>query len=118
MQINTVLLLITAALAAGLLVYYQYYFRSKRGGGKRNLMAFFRFIALFASLLLLINPEIRQETIALEKRKLLLVSDNSASLVYTAADTVLLKALKEFKEADLNERFDLQQYNFTNRIQI
>jgi hypothetical protein len=118
MQINTVLLLIAAALAAGLLVYYQYYFRSKRGGGKRNIMAIFRFIALFASLLLLINPEIRQESVALEKRKLLLVSDNSASLVYTAADTVLLKALKEFKEADLDERFDLQQYSFTNRIEI
>ncbi|MCE2612089.1 VWA domain-containing protein [Flavobacteriaceae bacterium D16] len=118
MQINTVLLLIAAALAAGLLVYYQYYFRSTRGRGKRHLMAIFRFIALFASLLLLINPEISKESIQLEKRKLLLLSDNSASLGYTRVDTTLLNALDKIKEAGLDNRFDVQRYNFTDRLQI
>ena len=81
-------------------------------------MAIFRFIALFASLLLLINPEISKESIQLEKRKLLLLSDNSASLGYTRADTTLLNALDNIKEAGLDNRFDVQRYNFTDRLQI
>ncbi|MCX2719545.1 VWA domain-containing protein [Lentiprolixibacter aurantiacus] len=116
MQINTVLLLILAALATGLLVYYQYYFRSDRRGMRHNLMAAFRFIALFATLVLLINPEIDQQTIQLEKRKLILVSDHSSSISHSGADTILKQALEQLKQADLARQFDLRQFGFADQL--
>ncbi|MDX1315109.1 MAG: hypothetical protein R3356_06375 [Eudoraea sp.] len=114
MQINTVLLVIVAALAAGLLVYYQYYYRSKRTGTREHLMAAFRFIALFAALLLLINPEIRQESITLEKRKLFLLSDNSSSIIYSGADSALVDVLGQLRQADLEDQFDILHFGFSD----
>ena len=82
----------------------------------QHVMAAFRFLALFAALLLLINPQINQETIRLEKRKLLLVSDNSSSLDYSGADTVLLQTLDEIKQEDLASQFDIRQFAFSDQL--
>ena len=116
MQINTVLLVMLAALAAGLLVYYQYYFGTKRRGSRQHAMAAFRFIALFAALLLLINPEINQESVQIEKRKLLLVSDNSSSLDYSGADTLLIETLDKLNQNELANQFDIRLFSFSDQL--
>ena len=117
MQIKTVLLLIVAAIAAGGLVYYQYYFKSKMTDGRRHLLAFLRFIAVFTILLLLINPKISTETVQLEKRKLLVVSDNSSSLQFSGVDATLRDWIGKLNLSALNERFDLRFYRFARQLQ-
>ncbi len=117
MQIKTVLLLIVAAIAAGGLVYYQYYFKSKFSDQKRHLLAFLRFITVYCILLLLINPQIQRETVELEKRKLLVLSDNSTSLKYSGADTTLRDWIAELDLPAVTDRFDLRYYRFARQLQ-
>ncbi len=116
MQIKTVLLLVLAALASGGLVYYQYYAKSKLTGSKRNLLAFLRFAAVFTILLLLINPQISSESVQLEKRKLLVVSDNSTSLQYSGSDTTVRDWIRELDQPAINDRFDLRYYSFARQL--
>lgn len=117
MQIKTVLLLIVAAIAAGGLVYYQYYFKSKVTGSRRHLLAFLRFVAVFTILLLLINPQIISETVQQEKRKLLVLSDNSMSMQYSGADTAVRDWINKLDLPDIDNRFDLRFYRFARQLQ-
>ncbi|MBT8178480.1 MAG: VWA domain-containing protein, partial [Eudoraea sp.] len=84
---------------------------------RRHLLAFLRFIAVFTILVLLINPKMSTETVHLEKRKLLVVSDNSSSLQYSETDTAVRDWIKKLDLPAIIDRFDLRYYRFAKQLQ-
>ena len=77
------------------------------------LLSFLRFIALFCTFLLLINPKFSKNTYSIEKPNLILLVDNSSSIA-TAGDTTLLKnAIATLKgNTKLQDQFNVEQYHF------
>lgn len=102
---------LSAALSLGL-VWLQYFFRSGKVS-HRGWLATLRFIAVFALLLLLVDPSMERTEVFTEKFRLLLLYDNSASI----QDSLSNKAMAEVREvleqdAALRDRFEVETYAF------
>lgn len=92
-----------------------YGYKSKQTGALRWVFGTLRFITLFSILLLIINPKFKSETYTIEKPKLPILVDNSASvgeLNQKENVSALLQKLKENRE--LNDKFDVSYYSFGN----
>ena len=90
-----------------------YGYRSKQKGSLQWILGALRFVTLFSILLLLINPKFKSETYTIEKPKLPILIDNSASVVameQTENVTLLLQKIRE--NTALNDKFDLIYYSF------
>jgi len=90
-----------------------YGYKTKYSKSLRWIFGVLRFITLFLLLVLLINPKFKSETYSIEKPKLPVIVDNSASIVelkQTDNVSALLEKLKSNKE--LNEKFDLSFFSF------
>jgi hypothetical protein len=113
MQIQTVLLILLSAIAALALVLFQYYYKNKRKGKLQLILSFLRFLAIFGSLLLLINPKFTNNEYTLEKTNLVLLTDNSSSI--TPEDKALtIKNLSSLNDntAAISANFDIINYSF------
>ncbi len=113
MQIQTVLFILLAAIVALALVLFQYYYKNKRKGQLYIVLSFLRFIAIFATLLLIINPKFVKNQYQVEKANLVMLTDNSSSI--KAADSAkVLSLLGRFTsgETEVNDRFNIVQYSF------
>ncbi|MCM4171033.1 hypothetical protein DHD32_06055 [Arenibacter sp. TNZ] len=112
MQIQTVLYILLAALVALALVLFQYYYKNKRKGKLQVVLSFFRFLSIFGTLLLIVNPKFVKKEYSLEKANLVLLTDNSTSI--TTQDKSQVSAnLTSLKNNDfLSERFNIVNYNF------
>lgn len=118
MQTTTVLLLVLAALLSFALAWYQYLFKKKQNALNRTL-ALLRFALLFCLGLLLIGPEFSQNTNYVEKAKLVVAVDNSASIATVGGDAQARQLFNELKdEVSLAEKFSLDTYTFTDALQI
>ncbi|MCM4152502.1 hypothetical protein DHD05_12940 [Arenibacter sp. N53] len=113
MQIQTVLFILLAAIVALALVLFQYYYKTQRKGKLQVVLSFLRFLALFGTLLLLINPKFTSERYSLEKANLVLLTDNSTSITPEDKSQVIsnLASLKN-KASPLSEKFNIVNYNF------
>lgn len=82
----------------------------------RWLLAFLRFIALTVVLILLLNPILHFKNSRLEKPALLILTDNSLSMVQTGEEgskTELMETIsKQFKSDDISKDFELIEHNF------
>tara|TARA_R100000479_G_scaffold70100_3_gene33824 strand:- start:124584 stop:126551 length:1968 start_codon:yes stop_codon:yes gene_type:complete len=90
-----------------------YGYKNKYSKSLRWTFGVLRFITLFSLLVLLINPKFKSETYSIEKPKLPVLVDNSASIMeLRQSDNVsaLLENLKNNQE--LNEKFDLSFFSF------
>jgi len=118
MEIQTVLLIVLAAMAALTVVFFQYFYKNPRKGSLKVILAGLRFIALFCALLLLINPKFTKHDYFLEKANLVLLVDDSESMVHaTDKDSIVDKVNQIVHDEKLRERFDIQQYAFGSQIQ-
>ncbi len=118
MAVNTILYIILAGIVALLLALFQYKFKVKSMSKQHMLFAFLRFLSIFLVLLLLINPKFEQLNTVTEKPKLLVVTDNSESVVHLEQDANARKVRSFFKtDTDLNASFDIQYYTFGNVLQ-
>lgn len=111
---NTINLLLTfsAVLTAGLIVYYQYFFKQKisRFSG---VLALLRFISILGVLILLINPKFEQRITEVIKPKLLMASDNSASISHLGSAEQMINLRDQFiRDDELNDRFDISDFVF------
>lgn len=113
MQIQTVLFLLLAAIVALALVLFQYYYKSKRRGKLQVILSFLRFLAIFGTLLLFINPKFKKNEYTLEKTNLVLLADNSTSMISKDKAQVIsdLSSLRKKAEA-LSEKFNILNYRF------
>lgn len=76
-------------------------------------LALLRFVAIFATAVLLINPKITRTHYSLEKKDLVLAVDNSLSIQNLQADSSVQRAVGELKNnAELRERFEVQSFSF------
>ncbi len=114
MQTTTVLLIVLAALVSFAIAWYQYLYRKKQDFLNRTL-AVLRFGLLFCLGLLLIGPEFTKNRNYVEKTKLVVAVDNSASIVTVGGDEHAKRLFEELKvETALAEKFSLDSYTFTD----
>lgn len=115
MSTETILYIILAGVVSIALAVFMYGYRSKQTGSLRWVFGILRFITLFSILLLIINPKFKSETYTIEKPKLPVLIDNSASIGELGQKenvSALLQKLKENNE--LNDKFDVSYYSFGN----
>ncbi|MCP4975507.1 MAG: VWA domain-containing protein [Maribacter sp.] len=119
MQTTTVLLIILAAVTALLIVLFHYFYRSKTRGRQRLLLSFLRFLALFSTFLLLVNPKFTKKDFSLEKTNLLVLSDNSSSIKNIGAEGQVNSILQKiFTTNQLLDKFNIEQYHFGINIGV
>ena len=113
MTTNTVLLILLSLGIAFAVSFYQYLYKAKSRSKATLLLAFLRFLSVFALLLLLINPIISRKTIETIKTPLPIVIDNSASMADLKSDKEAFALFEKLKEnSALNEKFEVQTYQF------
>lgn len=118
MTTNTILLLLLSLLIAGSLSFFQYFYKAKTKSKVNLVLAFLRFLSIFGILLLLINPIISRKTLETIKTPLPIVVDNSSSIVDLKSKETSLELYKKLSQnKDLQDKFDLQSYQFDNEFQ-
>ena len=106
-----------AFLAAALLVYFHYFFKEKKSSATIYL-ALLRFLSLSGIFFLLINPKIVKKEYTVEKPKLLVALDNSASIKLSENENILKISKKAIENSTtLNEKFDINYFTFGNRLE-
>ena len=119
MTTNTILLILLSVLIAGGLSFFQYYFRAKNKSKTNLFLAFLRFFSIFGILLLLINPKITSNTFEIVKTPLPIVVDNSSSISELKANETSLEIYKKFvSNKGLQEKFEIQSYQFSNELEL
>ena len=113
MSSQTLLYIILAGILALLLALFQYKYKTKNNSKRNSLFAFLRFLSVFFTLLLLINPKFDSIQVYTEKPNLVVAVDNSASVKHlNQSDNAkaFIASLKTNKA--INERFNLDFYSF------
>ena len=117
MEIHTVLLILAAFIFALGVAVFQYY-RTKTSVKLRIVLTTLRFTALFAALVLLINPEFSKFTYQTEKANLILLVDESASIRYTGQENNVKNILEAFAtQQELNSKFAIHSYSFSKNVE-
>ncbi|WP_281336031.1 hypothetical protein [Flavobacterium eburneipallidum] len=118
MTTNTILLLLLSLLIAGGLSFFQYYYKAKTKSKLNLVLAFLRFLSIFGILLLLINPIMTRKTLETIKTPLPVVVDNSSSIADLKSKETALELYKKLSQnKELQEKFDLQSYQFDSEFQ-
>lgn len=113
MTAQTILYIVIAAVAAFALVLFMYGYKTKYAGKLRWVFGLLRFVTLFSLFLLLINPKFRSETYTIEKPKLSVLVDNSASIKALERDDEVRGVVGALRNnSDLNEKFQLDFFHF------
>ncbi|MEH6762922.1 MAG: vWA domain-containing protein [Aequorivita antarctica] len=113
MTTETILYIILAGVLSIALAVFMYGYKSKQKGSLRWIFGVLRFITLFSILLLIINPKFKSETYTIEKPKLPVLIDNSASVGELNQKENVSQLLQKIKEnSALNDKFDLSYYSF------
>jgi len=115
MSPETILYIVIAAVIAVALAIFMYGYKTKYSGNLRWILGALRFITIFSILLLLINPKFKSETYTIEKPKLPVLIDNSASIVELDQKDQVLETIAALKtDESLNDKYELSFYTFGN----
>ena len=118
MTTNTILLLLLSLIIAGGLSFYFYLYKAKTKSKVNLVLAFLRFVSIFCLLLLLVNPIISRNTFEIIKTPLVLVVDNSSSIIDLESNESVLESYKKITQNKaLQNKFDLQSYQFDSEFQ-
>lgn len=113
MSSETILYIFIAAIVASGVAIFMYGYKTKYNRSLRWLFGILRFITLFSILLLLINPKFKTHTYSIEKPKLPVLVDNSASISELNQSENVLALVKQLKENKaLNSKFNLSFFSF------
>jgi len=117
MSPETILYIVIAAVIAVALAIFMYGYKTKYSGNLRWIFGALRFITIFSILLLLINPKFKSETYTIEKPKLPVLIDNSASIVELDQKDQVLETIAALKtDESLNDKYELSFYTFGNEF--
>ncbi len=115
METLTVLYIFFAAIVALGFSLFQYFYKRKAKGTYYLLLAFFRFVGIFGIFLLLINPEFSKPSYTLEKTNLVILADNSTSILESG--TMANNLVSEFGNSnEIAERFNIDNYKFGSDV--
>lgn len=113
MTTETILYIILAGVISLALAVFMYGYKSKQKGSLRWVFGMLRFITLFSILLLIINPKFKSKTYTVEKPKLPVLIDNSASIGELDQKGNVSQLLQKLKDnSALNDKFDISYYSF------
>ena len=113
MTTATIFYIIIAGVLSIALAVFMYGYKSKQSGLLPWVFGILRFITLFAILLLIINPKFKSETYTIEKPKLPVLVDNSASIGELKQKENVSQLLQKLKgNSELNDKFDITYYSF------
>ncbi|MGO3183705.1 MAG: vWA domain-containing protein [Aequorivita sp.] len=113
MSTETILYIIIAGVMSIALAIFMYGYRSKQKGFLGWIFGILRFITIFSILLLIINPKFKSETYTIEKPKLPVLIDNSASIGELEQKENVLTLLQKLKgSSELNNKFDISYFSF------
>ncbi len=115
MSVQTVVLIVLAVILSAGLVLFQYYYKTKRKGKLSVILSLLRFFAFFGVFLLLINPKFTKNEYRIEKAKLIVLVDNSTSVV-ASKDTIQRIIEKINQNNAINDRFELEHYGFGTKL--
>jgi len=115
MSVQTVVLIVLALILSAGLVLFQYYYKTRRKGKLALVLSFLRFLAFFGVLLLLINPKFTKNEYRIEKSKLLVLVDNSTSVL--SSKDIIQTSLEKIDQNDaIKNRFELEHYGFGAKL--
>lgn len=115
---STIFLILFSVILAALVSYFQYFYKAKNNFKLTKLLAFLRFVSVFGLLLLLINPIMSRSTLETIKTPLPIAVDNSSSMVDLKASNAAKEIFEKLvMNADLKDKFDVQQYKFDSDFQ-
>src|SRR5690554_7073536 len=90
-----------------------YGYKSKSPKNLRWIFGILRFLTLFTLLILIINPKIENETYFVEKPRLPVLIDNSASVEVLEQKNKVLDLFDALQNNEaLNEKFDVAYFSF------
>ena len=113
MTAETILYIIIAGVISLAISLFMYGYKAKYSGSLKWLFGTLRFLTLFSILLLIINPKFKSETYSIEKPKLPILVDNSASISELNQKDNVEDLLQNFRSNEaLNEKFDLSFFSF------
>lgn len=113
MTTETVFYIVIAGVVAIALAVFMYGYKSRQGTGLRWIFGTLRFVTVFSLLLLVINPKLKNKTYFLEKPKLPVLIDNSASVNELGQTENALEVLQKIKgNTRLTDKFDVYYYSF------
>ena len=113
MSTETIIYIIIAGVLSLALAIFMYGYKSKQTGTLRWVFGALRFLVLFGILLLIINPKFESQTYSIEKPKLPVLIDNSASVSELDQSGNTLKLLQKLKgDKGLNDKFDISYFSF------
>jgi hypothetical protein len=113
MQTATLLGVLLAAFFSLFLVLWQYYFKSRRKDALTLLLSSLRFLTYLGVFLLLLNPKITRTSLKAEKQNLILLMDDSRSLMNSGgAEQARALSAELLGNPDLSERFNVTTYSF------
>ncbi|WP_241974205.1 VWA domain-containing protein [Winogradskyella wandonensis] len=105
-----------SGIIALLLALFQYVYKSKKVASRKVLIPL-RFISIFATLLLLVNPKFESVSYYEEKPNLVIAIDNSESISYLKQDAKARKLVEELvKNNQLASKFNIEAYAFGNDV--
>ena len=117
MSTATLLLIILAVITALFIAVFQYLFHNKEKGQLNYWLSFFRFLTVFLTLLLLINPSIIKKKVEIVKPALLIAVDNSTSIKYNSQNEQIVKLLQLIKKSNaLNDKYAISYYGFGTNL--
>lgn len=118
MSATTILLMLLSLIIALGLAFYQYFYKNKHVTKTTWLLASLRFVAIFAILLLLLNPILSSKTYEVVKPPFPIIIDNSSSIANLNANGSALKIQEKLLENDaLKEKYAVQAYRFDSEFQ-
>ncbi len=113
MTAETILYIIIAGVISLAIALFMYGYKTRYTGSLKWVFGALRFLTLFSLLLLLINPKFKSETYSIEKPKLPILVDNSASIQELKQKDKVEALLQELRENEaLNDKFDLSFFSF------
>ena len=117
MPVHTIVYSVVLVSIAFLLAFFQYGYNTKRRSKQQLLFMGLRFITWLSVLLLLLNPEFKQQSYYVEKPNLVVAVDNSSSVPTLEDSTAVRNFVQALRDSEtLKERFQLRWYAFGNRL--
>ncbi|WP_423818873.1 VWA domain-containing protein [Salinimicrobium sp. TIG7-5_MAKvit] len=118
MPVSTFLLILSSFVLALIVALFQYFYKAKKKGSKNAIFATLRFLAIFALLVLLINPKISSTRYYTQKPALVLAVDNSSSIEeFGAGEEVINFAEAIRQDQQLQENFDIKMFSFGSDLE-
>lgn len=117
MNTTTILLIGIAGIIALFPAIFMYGYKSNQPKNLKWTFGILRFLTLFTLLILIINPKFNSETYRIEKPKLPVLIDNSASIDILEQKENVTSFLEKLKsDKHLNEKFDIAYFSFGSRF--